>query len=500
MAKYFGGGSGGGGGGGVTSFNARTGAVVPAANDYSASQIANDSGVPGSGLTVATALAFIFAAIPAAVTVAGTAPITVAGGPAYTVSIADLSNASKGVPAAITASNAVLTSNGGGTAATWVAISGGGSPVGTTRAINTTAPLAGGGDLSADRTFTVADVSTTSKGVAPILGAAGTILASNGVVASWQTALTAPASPGDDGKVVIASGGNFTYLAGSVTGQALTWSGTAWAAGTNFGANLVTNSAGLQTTGAVGASFISIGLSGAGAGNAASTGNFRIQNQFTCKGRLLSGADITVWDFGLTTADTMTINGLSVAGALFSILGGSAFTAGAFTIGQSTIQLSGGAPVIFVKDTVSAGAFVAVNLIIRGSNDTGAGTVSPAGSVAIRAGDSTNATGGALSLRPGNGAVAQGVGTLLSGVGTVKFTWSNIGLGLYGATAITQQTRVGQLTDSTTGTPSNTLVDVTTTAVADPAKVNNNFSSVLTKLNALDVRLSQAGGGIGITA
>lgn len=34
--------------GGVTSFNARTGAVLPALNDYAASLVQNDSGVPGA--------------------------------------------------------------------------------------------------------------------------------------------------------------------------------------------------------------------------------------------------------------------------------------------------------------------------------------------------------------------------------------------------------------------------------------------------------------------
>lgn len=39
-----------------------------------------------------------------------------------------------------------------------------GGKVGTARAINTTAPLSGGGDLSADRTLAIADASTTAKG------------------------------------------------------------------------------------------------------------------------------------------------------------------------------------------------------------------------------------------------------------------------------------------------------------------------------------------------
>lgn len=83
------------------------------------------------------------------------------------LTLADVSNTTKGAVPAITAANAVPLSNGGGTAVTWTALSGGGSPVGTSRTISTTAPLAGGGDLSANRTLTVATVSNTSSGVAP---------------------------------------------------------------------------------------------------------------------------------------------------------------------------------------------------------------------------------------------------------------------------------------------------------------------------------------------
>jgi len=41
-------------------------------------------------------------------------------------------------------------------------------------------------------------------------------------------------NPTDDGKVPIASAGNFSYLARHRRGQALTWTGSAWAAPTVF--------------------------------------------------------------------------------------------------------------------------------------------------------------------------------------------------------------------------------------------------------------------------
>jgi hypothetical protein len=86
-----------------------------------------------------------------------------------------------GFVAAVGAVGTVLTSTG--TAATWQTPTGGGVP--TTRTISTTAPLAGGGDLSADRTLSIASVSNTSSGVVPSVGAAGTLLTSNGTGSTW---------------------------------------------------------------------------------------------------------------------------------------------------------------------------------------------------------------------------------------------------------------------------------------------------------------------------
>lgn len=39
------------------------------------------------------------------------------------------------------------------------------------------------------------------------------------------------------------------------------------------------------------------------------------------------------------------------------------------------------------------------------------------------------------------------------------------------------------LTDSTGGTANDTLVDVATAAIADPAKINDNFADVSVKIN-----------------
>jgi hypothetical protein len=80
-------------------------------------------------------------------------------------------------------------------AGAWVPISSGGVP--TTRLISTTAPLAGGGDLSADRTLTVANFTSTVAGTAPASGggtanylrADGTWVAPPAITTTW-TALS----------------------------------------------------------------------------------------------------------------------------------------------------------------------------------------------------------------------------------------------------------------------------------------------------------------------
>jgi Collagen triple helix repeat (20 copies) len=62
-----------------------------------------------------------------------------------------------------------------------------------TRKINTTAPLAGGGDLTVDRTFTIAAFTTTTSGVVPASGTTpGTFLKQDG---TWGTGPVGPQGP-----------------------------------------------------------------------------------------------------------------------------------------------------------------------------------------------------------------------------------------------------------------------------------------------------------------
>lgn len=76
--------------------------------------------------------------------------------------------------------NDVLTFDG----TQWTPAAGGGGGVPATRLINTTAPLAGGGDLSADRTLTVATFGAGASGVVPASGGGTTnFLRADG---TWQ--------------------------------------------------------------------------------------------------------------------------------------------------------------------------------------------------------------------------------------------------------------------------------------------------------------------------
>lgn len=76
----------------------------------------------------------------------------------------------------------------------------------------------------------------------------------------------------------------------------------------------------------------------------------------------------------------------------------------------------------------------------------------------------------------------------------VKMTINATGLGLYTATPVAQASRVGALTDSTTGTPSTTIGDVGSSF--SQSGLNNIHASLLAKINALELALHN----IGLTA
>lgn len=120
--------------------------------------------------------------VPTSRTIATTAPLTGGGDLTAdrTLAITSFSGGAPGaVPTSLGGTSNYLRADGG-----WSAPPGTGAP--TSRLINTTAPLAGGGDLSADRTLSVATFGAGAAGVVPASGG-GTVnfLRADG---TWQPA------------------------------------------------------------------------------------------------------------------------------------------------------------------------------------------------------------------------------------------------------------------------------------------------------------------------
>jgi hypothetical protein len=91
---------------------------------------------------------------------------------------------------------------------------------------------------------------------------------------------------------------------------------------------------------------------------------------------------------------------------------------------------------------------------------------------------------------------ANGINLMAGAVNMLRVAGTN--LGIYSATPVPQANRAGQLTDSTTGTPSSALNDVGMSF--SQATLNNNFATLLAKYNKIEAMLSAAGGGIGVSA
>ncbi len=68
----------------------------------------------------------------------------------------------------------------------------------------------------------------------------------------------------------------------------------------------------------------------------------------------------------------------------------------------------------------------------------------------------------------------------MTGAGTQRFAANDTGIGFFTTAPVALQS----LTNTTGGVSANTLVDVTTATVADPVKINANFASIWTKINA----------------
>lgn len=448
--------------------------------------------------------------VPTTRTINTTSPLTGGGNLSadLTLGINTVSNAVRGVVKAITVAAAVYLSNGGGTDADWTAMSGSGAPVGSGRTISTTAPLTGGGDLSANRTLAVNTVSNTSSGVVPAITAGSAALVSDagGTSSSW-VALAGGGSPVGSGRTIsttapLTGGGdlsaNRTLAVNTVSntgsgvvpqtngtaGQALiaTSTGTTWS--TDFQAQDPTTSGKFVTTNTTNALNIGTTVATAGLIRSQATTDWWARNTGNTANRKL-------FDWGVTgstsfhvgdVATILVLNGTSAGQGILFRLNGSLVadlsTAGLNLDSQNlswTSNISG--PTIQQASNATNGATATV-LQIRGQNAIG-----------------TTSTGGDVELYTGSGTSANGTGKLKEGgANAVKLSWNTTGLGLYGTAPVAQAARVGQLTDSTTGTPSTTIPDVG--AAFSQATLNNIHASLLTKINSIETAIHN----IGLTA
>ncbi len=286
---------------------------------------------------------------------------------------------------------------------------------------------------------------------------------------------------------------------GSAVGQALIWGGAAWAAGVDFGAQVLTTTGGF--IGNAGAAFLRVGLapgSGAGVASASSTGNIRgargaggfllaVRNEGDTADLTVLKTDtvgggipfVVLGDFnagGLSGVVSAPVSGIAKLTVGFNAL--AQLTSTAFTLGGiSLFQFASNSVLPVISQAINGVAGgVGNKLSIFSQPCTGGG-----GSI-----------GGDLDIGPGRGDT-PGLAKLVGDDFTKpqRLAWNITGLGLYTATPVAQASRVGQLTDSTTGTPATTLVDVG--AVPTQASCNNNFASLLTKLNAVELALHNLG-------
>lgn len=353
-------------GGGVTSWDGRTGAVVPLAGDYAASQVTNDSAVVGA--TVKDALN------------------TLASAPGGVTSWNGRTGAV--VPSAGDYAASQVTNDSGVTGATVKDA------------------------LNALNKFPVDITLLTSFAASPAINQ---FVKGNGpgVACSWGTLTSSPANPGDNNKLAIALNGDFTYafltdvnvasnaaiavtkLAPSATnGQALittagvpTWS-------TDFVAQSLTTTGNLTLNNA--ASVFQIGTNTAGATRAATTGAIRLAQALGIVARnstdtldipLIAqgpGSDVTVGS---------NANVVNVVVAATSQLKLRIVNAVIATITSSGMNLFG------------TGNTIAFDTAVVSPQINQAGTTTAAGQQLLVAAQSTsfaNAQGGLLSLQGGN--------------------------------------------------------------------------------------------------
>ncbi len=462
---YFGGGNG-GPGAGVTSFNARTGAVVSISGDYSASLVTNDSAVAGATVkdalnTIATVIAGLVVGVSS---VFGRAGAVVAANGDYTSS--QVTNAS-----AVTGTTTTAALN---TLNTAIA-----SLTPTSRILTGTSPIRidGGNsaDLSANRTISVLAVGNSNAGVAP-----------------------QHAGAGDVGKALIA-----------------TATASAW--GTDFGANDLTTTGSLLV-GATPRSSVLAGLIKIAHGKLVITGR-----------NSANGGDRTVLSWGVTSNDGVTL-GDSTTGGTYRMISSGEHHA---YIGATRQYQLGIGLLNWQPDATLSQAFQVTGVMHEVWYAVQTGTIrntsywaslnaaqwnsanrcfyaltaiqvpiaAPAGGAYYCA---NTADSNLLWITPANvvGIGSTGFATKLTGAAgssligsAVCLGWEANKLGLYTAAPVVQAARVGQGTNSTGVAAANrTMSDVTTTGLADPVKVNQNFSNLIDNMwNPLELLVHNIG-------
>lgn len=184
---------------------------------------------------------------------------------------------------------------------------------------------------------------------------------------------------------------------------------------------------------------------------------------------------------------SMASSGAGVAGFGLIVAGGSAAAVGNRSAGGD-VNVAGGAAAGNAGAGATGGHF-------EGSGGAGSSNDGAGGEARLTAGAGGGAggVGGSVTLTAGGGGGGDGSVILATSGGTTRLKSNGTGLGLYATAPVAQAARAGQLTDSTGGTPSTTLVDVATAGIADPAKINSDIASLAAKYNALELACHNLG-------